>query len=166
MATIGKNMQKAIGEQVNAELYSAYLYLAMAGYFEAENLPGMAAWMRIQWQEEIGHAMKFIHYVQERAGTVKLAAIAQPPSQWDSPLAVFEAAYEHEQMVTQRIHDLANLSAKEKDLASATFLQWYIAEQIEEEAQTDRIVQALKKAKDGGALLMLDHYLGQRKSGA
>jgi ferritin len=167
MATISKNMQKAIAEQTNAELYSAYLYLAMAGYFEGENLPGMAAWMRIQWQEEIGHAMKFIRYVQERAGAVKLAGIAQPPSSWDSPLAAFEAAYAHEQKVTQSIHELVNLSSKEKDLASVNFLQWYVSEQVEEESQTDRIVQALRKAgKEGGAVLMLDHHLGQRKSGA
>jgi ferritin len=156
MATIGKNMQKAIGEQVNAELYSAYLYLAMAGDFETKNLPGMASWMRVQWQEEIGHAMKFLHFVHERGGHVNLAAIEAPPAEWDSPLAAFEAAYGHEQKVTARIYDLVNLATKEKDLASLNFLQWYVNEQVEEEAQTDRIVK----------MLMLDHHLGQRKSGS
>ncbi len=165
MAMIGKNMQKAIGEQINRELYSAYLYLAMAGDLERKNLPGMAAWMRVQWQEEIGHGMKFLKFITERGGHVKLQAIAEPPEEWASPLAAFEAAYEHEQMVTAHIHDLANLATKEKDLASLNFLQWYINEQVEEESQTNQIVQVLRMAaKAPGALMMLDHKLGERKA--
>lgn len=167
MATVSKGMQKAIGEQVNAELYSAYLYLAMAGDFERQNLPGMAGWMRVQWQEEIAHAMKFLHFVHERGGAVKLAAIAEPPAQWDSPLGAFEAAYEHETQVTTRIGELVNLATKEKDHASVNFLQWYVAEQVEEEATADRIVQTLRQAgKTPGAVLMIDHHLGQRKAGS
>lgn len=166
MATISKPMQTAIGKQINAELYSAYMYLSMAGDFESKNLPGLAAWMRVQWQEEINHALKFFDFVHARGGQVKLQAIDAPPAQWDSPLAAFKAAYEHEKSVTARIHELVNLAAKEKDHASANFLQWYVAEQVEEEASTDRIVRTLTLAGDStGALLMLDHQLGKRKAG-
>ncbi len=160
---ISKKMEKAINEQINAEAYSAYLYLSMAAYFEAQNLPGLASWMRIQTQEETAHALKFFDFVNERRGRVVLKAIDQPPKEWESPLVAFEAAFEHEQMVTGRINDLVNLAVQEKDHATNAFLQWFVNEQVEEETSVDTIVQMLKMGeKAPGAMFMIDRELGQR----
>jgi len=160
---ISKKMEKALNEQINAEVYSAYLYLSMAAYFEAENLPGLASWMRIQTQEETVHALKFFDFVNERRGRVVLKAIDQPPKEWESPLAAFEASFEHEQMVTGRINDLVNLAVQEKDHATNAFLQWFVNEQVEEETSVDTIVQMLKMGqKAPGAMFMIDRELGQR----
>jgi len=160
---LSKAMEKALNEQLNAELYSAYLYLSMAAWFESQNLPGFATWMRIQNREETGHAMKFFGFVTERRGRVTLQAIEAPAKDWKSPLAAFEAALEHEQYITGRIGELVNLAIKEKDHATNAFLQWFVNEQVEEEASVDKIVQKLKMAeKAPGALLMLDHELGKR----
>jgi ferritin len=160
---ISKKMEKALNEQINAEVYSAYLYLSMVAYFEAENLPGLANWMRIQTQEETVHALKFFDFVNERRGRVILKAIDQPPKEWESPLAAFEAAFEHEQMVTGRINDLVNLAVQEKDHATNAFLQWFVNEQVEEETSVDTIVQMLKMGqKAPGAMFMIDRELGQR----
>jgi ferritin len=156
-------MEKALNEQLNAELYSAYLYLAMSAWFESQNLPGFAAWMRIQDREETTHAMKFFKFVAERRGRVVLKAIEEPAKDWKSPLAAFEAALEHERYITGRIGDLVNLAVEEKDHATNAFLQWFVNEQVEEEATADSIIQKLKMAeKAPGAMLMLDHELGQR----
>lgn len=160
---ISKKMEQDLNDQINAELYSAYLYLSMAAYFEATNLPGFAGWMRVQTQEELMHAMKFYDYVNERDGRVSLKSIAGPPTEWESPLAVFEATYKHEQAVTGRINDLVDLAVKEKDHTTNTFLQWFVTEQVEEEQSADEIVQKLKKIADApGAMYMLDNELGQR----
>ena len=161
---LSKKMEKALNEQLNAELYSAYLYLAMSAWFESQNLPGFASWMKIQVREENAHAMKFFEFIHERRGRVLLKAIKEPGKEWDSPLAAFEAALEHEQHITGRINDLMNLAAAEKDHATAVLLQWFVKEQVEEEASADRIVQVLKMAANApGALLMLDHQMGERK---
>jgi ferritin len=160
---ISKKMEKALNEQINAEMYSAYLYLAMAAYFESENLGGLANWMRIQVQEETAHAMKFFDFINERRGRVVLKAIDQPAKEWKSPLAAFEASFEHEQMITGRINDLANLAIQEKDHATNAFLQWFVNEQVEEETSVDKVIQMLKMAdKAPGALLMIDRELGRR----
>jgi ferritin len=160
---IGKKMQDALNEQVNAELYSAYLYLAMEAYFESVNLPGCANWMRVQTQEEVSHAMKIYDYVNERGGRVTLKPIAGPPAEWKSPLAVFEAAYKHEQKVTSLINDLVNLAIEEKDHAANMFLQWFVNEQVEEEKNAEEIVQKLKLMADApGAMYMLDNEMAQR----
>jgi len=160
---IGEKMQSAINDQINAELHSAYLYLSMVAYFESENLPGFAAWMRCQAQEEDFHAMKFFDYVNERGGRVLLQPIEGPGTEWDSPLAVFEAAYAHEQYITGRINDLVKIARAESDTASEIFLQWYVSEQVEEEAHADGIVQKLKRLADApGGVFMLDQQLGQR----
>jgi len=160
---LSKKMEKALNEQLNAELYSAYLYLAMSAWFESQNLPGFAAWMRIQDREETIHAMKFFKFVAERRGRVALKAIEEPAKDWKSPLAAFEAALEHEQYITGRIGDLVNLAVEEKDHATNAFLQWFVNEQVEEEATADGIIQKLRMAeKAPGAMLMLDHELGQR----
>ena len=158
-----KKMEKALNEQLNAELYSAYLYLAMSAWFESQNLPGLAGWMRIQHREETSHAMKFFKFVAERRGRVTLSAIEEPAKEWKSPLAAFEAAFEHEQYITGRIGDLVNLASAEKDHATSTFLQWFVNEQVEEESSVDSIIQKLKMAeKAPAAMLMLDQVLGQR----
>ena len=124
---ISKKMEKALNDQVNAELYSAYLYLSMESYFKSLNLNGCANWMRVQTQEEISHAMKIYDFVNERGGRALLKGIEGPPTKWKSPLAVFEAAYAHEQKVTGLINNLVDLAIKEKDHATNSFLQWFAA---------------------------------------
>lgn len=161
-----KKVQDALNDQLNAELYSGYLYLAMSAYFEGTNLPGFGHWMRVQGQEELGHAMRFYDYICERRGAVALKAVNAPPAQWASPLAAFEDAYAHEQEVTRRIHFLLATAAAQKDPATQAFLQWFVNEQVEEEASADAIVQKLKLAGDSaGALLMLDKALSERGRG-
>jgi len=158
-----EKMQDALNQQVNAEFYSAYLYLAMEAYFKSLNLPGFANWMRVQTQEELLHAMKIYDYVNQRSGRVTLKVIKQPQSEWSSPLAAFEAAYKHEQTVTALINDLVNLAVKEKDHATGTFLQWFVNEQVEEEASANDVVQKLKMTdKAPGGRFLIDQQLGQR----
>ena len=160
---ISKTMSDAINKQINAELYSSYLYLSMAAYFESINLPGAAHWMNIQVQEELGHAVKLFNFVNERRGRVVLTGIEGPPSKWDSPMVAFEAVLEHEQKVTALINNLADLAVTEKDHASGIFLQWFVTEQVEEESSADAIIQKMKLAGDApGALLMLDQELAAR----
>ena len=160
---IKEKIKDAINKQINAEMYSAYLYLSMSAYFESINLKGFASWMKAQAQEEMVHAMKFYDYVNERGGRVLLTAIEAPPTQWDSPLAVFEYTYQHEQKVTGLINTLVNLANSESDHATHNFLQWFVGEQVEEESSADEIVQKLKLVgNDGGGLFMLDQEQGQR----
>jgi ferritin len=156
-------MEKALNEQINAELFSSYLYLSMATYFDSINLTGFSNWMKIQAQEELTHAAKLISFVSERGGRVRLAAIDAPPTEWDSPLAAFEATYEHEGKVTDLINKLVDLSLELSDHAANQFLQWFVAEQVEEEASADEIVQQLRLVKgEGQGLFMIDRELGQR----
>jgi ferritin len=160
---ISKKMQDALNEQVNAEFYSAYLYLSMVAYFESINLPGFATWMRVQTQEEVMHAMKIYDYVIERGGRITLKSIAEPQAEWKSPLAAFEAAYGHEQKVTGLINELVNLAIEEKDHAANMFLQWFVNEQVEEENTADTVVQKLKLMADApGGMYMLDNEMAQR----
>ncbi|MCG3177958.1 MAG: Bacterial non-heme ferritin [Phycisphaerae bacterium] len=160
-------MAKALNEQINAELYSSYLYLAMSAYFQGENLTGFAKWMRVQADEERMHAMKFYDYVLARGGTVKLTAIEAPPASWKNALDVFKAVYEHELKVSALINDLSSLSQHEKDHASHATLEWFVTEQVEEEATADNIVKQLKLAGSApGALFILDRELGARAPSA
>jgi ferritin len=160
---INDKIQEAFNKQINAELYSAYLYLSMAAYFESINLRGFANWMRCQVQEEIVHGIKFNDFIVGRGGRVTLAHIEGPPTNWASPLNAFEDAYRHEQKVTGLINDLVNLAMEEKDHASNAFLQWFVTEQVEEEASADGVVQKLKLAGDqGGGLFMIDQELAAR----
>ncbi len=160
---ITQKMQNAINEQINAELYSSYLYLAMSSYFEEINLKGMSHWMNIQAQEEIAHTMKFFNYIYDRGGKVTLKAIKAPPNNWSSALEVFEEAYNHECKVSSLIHDLVHMAEKEKDYASSSFLQWYVTEQIEEEASALEIVDKLKEIKnDKAGLFFIDSELSKR----
>ena len=160
---IKAKIQDALNKQLNAELYSSYLYLSMAAYFESVNLKGFANWMLAQTREELVHAMKFYDYTHERAGRVNLTSISAPSAQWDSPLAAFEQVYEHEQKVTGLINDLVTLAVSEADQATNNFLQWFVAEQVEEESSADEIVQKLRLlGEDRSELSMLDQKLGQR----
>jgi ferritin len=160
---ISKRIEDAFNKQINAELYSSYLYLAMSAYFESVNLKGFANWMRCQAQEEIVHAMKFYDFLFERGGTARLTAIEGPPTAWDSPVHAFEEAYRHEQKVTSLINDRVDLAVQERDHAANNFLQWFVAEQVEEESSADGVIQSLKLAgNQGGGLFMIDRELGQR----
>ncbi len=160
---ISKKMEDALNEQVNAELYSSYLYLSMESYFKSQNVNGFANWMRIQTQEEVMHATKIYDFINERGGRVILKTIEGPPTEWDSTLAVFKAVYEHEQKVTGLINDLVDLAIKEKDHATNSFLQWFVNEQVEEESTADEIVQQLKMMENApGGIFMFDRELGQR----
>jgi len=163
---IDGRMQEALNKHINAELYSSYLYLSMSAHFQSVNLTGFAHWMRVQAREELAHATKFYDHVLERGGTVNLQPVEAPPSRWDSPLAAFEDAYRHEQKVTGLINQLVDDAVQTRDHATNNFLQWFVSEQVEEEAAADAIVQKLKLVGDApGGLLMIDHHLGERASG-
>ena len=156
-------IQDAFNEQLNAELYSSYLYLSMSAYFDSRNLAGTANWMRIQAREELTHAMKFVDFINDRDGRVLLLQVEAPKTEWTSPLDAFEDALAHERKVTGLINDLVDLSLGEKDHASNTFLQWFVTEQVEEESTAKTIVDKLKLIGDNPvALYMLDGELGQR----
>jgi len=158
------SVQDIINKQIQAELYSAYLYLSMAAWCNDQNLTGMAHWLKVQAKEEVEHAMKFYHHLEERSAKIELKAIEAPPKEWKSPLEVFQAAYGHEQKVTGMIYDIVNLAQKEGDHAAAVMCQWFVTEQVEEEAQTWAIVEKLKMAGESkGALMQIDHQLGKRE---
>lgn len=160
---IDAKMEKAINDQIVAEMYSAYLYLSMSAYFEGQGLKGMAAWMRVQFQEEQMHAFKMFDYVCERGGSVRLGAIDAPPAKWSSPLDVFERTLAHEQLVTGLINKLVDLAHQLSDHATDNFLRWFVTEQVEEESTADAIRQQLKLiGENGQGLLMLDRELGAR----
>jgi ferritin len=160
---LSKKIEDALNEQINAEFYSAYLYLAMAAYFESVNLHGFAHWMKCQTKEEYDHAMKMFDFLNQCGNRVVLKNISEPPVAWDSPLAVFEATYKHEQAVTARIAALVNLAVVEKDHAAANFLQWFVKEQVEEEASAADVVQKLKMTADSTTgQLFIDSELGKR----
>ena len=160
---LSETMQNKFNEQVNAEFYSAYLYLSMVAYFESINLSGFAAWMVAQSQEEVVHAMKIFNHIIERGGRVVLGNIDTPPSEWSSTSHAFESAYAHEKKVTGLINKLVDTAIRENDYASNIFLQWFVIEQVEEEKSVDEIIQKLKLAGDSpNALFMLDREMGGR----
>lgn len=164
---LNPKVQEAFNKQLNAELASGYLYLSMAAHFEAQNFQGVAGWLRAQAREELGHAMKFYDFINDRDGRVTLAAIGAPPTQWKSPLDAFEDAYRHEVAVSGMIDDLVNLALAEKDYMAKTFLDWFVSEQVEEEANVLLIVDKLKLVGDEGlGLFMMDNELGQRAGGS
>lgn len=160
---LSTKMQAAFNEQIKNELNSAYIYLGMAAYFENQSLPGFAHWMRIQTQEELFHASKFFDFVYERDGEVDLFALDQPSVTYDSPLAAFQAAYQHEQFISGTINDLYALAMEEKDFGSRPLLHWFIEEQVEEEASAKEIIDQLRLVSDSKmGLYMLDKQLGAR----
>jgi ferritin len=160
---LSPRLGETFNRQINAELFSSYLYLSMAAYFEANDLKGMAHWMRIQASEENGHAMRIFDYVNDRDARATLAPIEGPKTEWQSPLEVFEDAYKHELKISGLINDLMNLAGMEKDGASHDFLEWFVREQVEEEAAAKLIVAQLKMAGPSGlGLYLIDQQLGQR----
>jgi ferritin len=160
---ISNKMTEAINKQINSELYSAYLYLAMSAEAELKGYKGTAKWFQVQFQEEMGHAMKLKSYLLEQGSEVELGAIAKPAVGYKSLLAMFEATLKHEQSITRSINGLMDAAVKEKDYATQILLQWYITEQVEEEANDNDIIVMLKMAGSStGALLMLDKQLGKR----
>jgi len=160
---ISKKIEDGFNNQIAAEFYSAHLYLAMAAYLESIDLPGFANWMRIQFQEEEFHAHKMFDYVIERDGRAALKGFEAPPFEWKSPLDVFETAYSHEQKVTGMINNLVDIAIEEKDHASNIFLQWFVNEQVEEEASAKSIIQQLKLLGESKAgLFQVDREMGQR----
>ncbi len=160
-----KKMQAALNEQLNAELYSAYVYLAMCAYFEDANLLGFANWMRIQAHEELAHGLKFYTYINDRDGRVELGAIKAPPKKWGGPLPAFQAAYAHEQEITRRIDKLMDRAIAEGDHATQIFLQWFVSEQVEELATTNAVIEKLKMIGNSpSGLFLIDHELSQRAS--
>ncbi len=160
---MNKKVEAAFNEQVNAELYSSYLYLSMAAYFQEKGLKGMAHWMLAQGKEENMHGMKFFNFIVDRGGKVVLVKIDAPQVDWDSPLDVFEHVCKHEKHVTDLINELVDLSIKEKDHASSNFLQWFVNEQVEEEASAQEVRDKLRLVKDNPvAIFMVDRELGER----
>ena len=159
---LSEQMANALNDQVKWELWSGYLYLSMSAYFEDKGLPGFAQWMKNQAGEELFHAMKMYDYINEGGGRAVLQTIEAPQSEWESPLAVFEDGLEHEGVVTTKINALMDLAHELKDHATANFLQWYIAEQVEEEANFSDVVGKLRMVGDGGGMYMMDKELGTR----
>ena len=154
----------AINEQINAEQYSALMYLSMSAWLQDKGLPGFANWMYIQYQEELTHANKFFNYVNERGGKVTLKAIEQMPTEWAGVIEVFEATLEHEQKVTALIDNLVDVAISERDHASQSFLQWFVDEQVEEEANVTEILDTLKLINgQGNGIFMLDREMRTRK---
>ena len=160
---LSKTMQDTLNEQINKELYSAYLYLSMSAYFESVNLPGSAKWMRVQHDEERVHALKFFDYVNDRDGRVTLKVIDQPPADFASPLAVWEMVLEHEKKVTGLIYKLYEQAVKENDYATQSLLKWFIDEQVEEEKNVTLMLERFKQAGNQPAtLLLFDSHFTKR----
>jgi ferritin len=164
---LSKKLEDALNKQVNEEIFSAYLYLSMSAYFHHLNLDGFAAWMKVQAQEEMSHAMKFFGFLNEMGGRISLLAVKEPEKNWKSPLAAFTAVSRHEQYITGCIDGLYRLAGSEKSNPTQIMLQWFIKEQVEEEATAAKIVFKLSQIKDSvGGLWILDKELGGRQGGS
>lgn len=160
---INARLEEVINKQINAELYSAYLYLSMAAYFESVNLPGFANWMRVQFEEEQFHGLKFFSYLISRGGRVKLEAIEVPKFEWKSAIEVFEETLEHEKHVTALLNNIAEVAEEEKDRATRNLMVWFIDEQVEEESNAEKIINELKMiGGEGHGMLMLDREFATR----
>jgi len=160
---LSDKMTKELNKQINAEFWSAYLYLSMTAYFEGKNLPGFAKWMSIQYQEETTHALKLFKYVYERGGKVELQSIDSVKTVWKDEIEIFQDTLGHERKVTALINNLVNIAIEEKDHATNNMLQWFVSEQVEEEASVEEILDQLKMLEGNKhGLLMLDRELKQR----
>ncbi|MFV0590999.1 MAG: ferritin [Draconibacterium sp.] len=159
-----EKMLNALNEQINAEQYSAFLYLSMSAWFQDKGLPGFANWMYVQYQEELTHANKFFSYVNERGGKVVLKGIDQMPTTWSGIIDIYEATLKHEQHVTALIDNLVDVALDQKDHAAQSFLQWFVDEQVEEEANVTEILDTLKLIDgQGNGIFMLDREMRSRK---
>ena len=160
---ISEKMESELNEQVNKEFYSAYLYLAMAAYCTQIGLPGFAHWMRLQYEEENMHVTKMYDYILDQGGEIHLKQIEEPAKEFGTPLEIFEQTLEHEQFITLSINNLMGLAIEERDYATQTFLQWYVSEQVEEEANVNDILNPLRMVgEDKGGLMMIDQNLSNR----
>jgi ferritin len=167
MPRISQTVQDALNDQVNRELASAYVYLAMSAWADQQNLKGAAAWLRIQWEEELQHATKIVDYIAERGGRIRLKAVAEPPSEYKDLLNVFREVLRHEEEVTTAINELYDIAAAEKDYATQTLLDWYVNEQVEEENAPAEIISMLELAGDSpSGLLLVDRQLAGRPRGS
>ena len=164
-SAVSEPMRAAFNDQIQAELASAYLYLALSAHIERQNLKGFAGWLRSQWEEELAHALKLYDFLLQRDAAVELKALVKPTFTAESPLEVFELVLAHEQFITSRINDLYTLALKENDYASQTLLQWFITEQLEEEESARDIMEDLRLVGDSGAsLFLLDREMGARRA--
>jgi ferritin len=160
---LSEKMTDALNNQLNKEIYSAYLYMSMSAYSSYSGLKGFANWFIVQYQEEMAHAMKIYDYIDSQGQQVKLISINQPPTEFESPQDMFEKTLKHEQFVTKSINDLVDLAILEKDHATNIFLQWFVTEQIEEEGNDNEIISRLRiVGEDGNGLLMVDKELSAR----
>jgi len=161
---LSSKVEKALNLQLNAEMYSAYLYLSMSAFCASRNLSGFANWMRVQFEEEQAHALKLYQYILDRDGRVILSTIETPPYEWKDIIDVFEKVQDHEGTVTASINNLLDLALEEKDHATATMLQWFVTEQVEEEANVSDLLDQLKLVEGKGAgLFMLDREAKSRQ---
>ncbi len=161
---LNNKIEKALNEQINKELFSSYLYLAMAQWFESKSLRGFAHWLTMQHDEEHEHANKIIKYVNDRGGRVILQPIKGPKTEWSSPLEAFQETSKHEQFISQSIHEVLDLAIKENDHPTQSFLKWFVDEQVEEEANAQEIVDHLKMLGDAKhGIFMMDRQLAERK---
>jgi ferritin len=164
---LSKKIETSLNEQLNAEMYSSYLYLSMNAFFKSINLDGFANWMQAQAQEELMHAMKFYDFINQRGGRVVLSQIEAPPIEWSSPVEVFEETLKHEQKVTGLINGLVEIALAEHDHATNIFLQWFVTEQVEEEESVGNVLQQLMLLGDEkNGLFMIDRELAKRTAPA
>jgi ferritin len=160
---LNDRIEKALNDQANLEFTSSYLYLSMAMWFDSKNWKGFSHWMRVQAQEENAHATKLLEFIAGRGGTVKLAAIPAPRTEWSSVVDAFSETHKHEQEITASIHAMFAMARKESDFTTESFLKWYLDEQVEEEAQVLEILDNVRNFGDAkGALFMLDRQLAKR----
>ncbi len=161
---IKEKILKILNKQINEELYSSYLYLSMSTYFSSLNYDGFAKWMRLQSQEENEHGMKIYDYILQRDGKIVLSKIETPKALWKSPLEVFQETLKHEQHISACINNIVDLATQEKDHATTQFFQWFVAEQVEEEANASNILEKMKMVGDNkSGLFMLDREMGHRQ---
>ena len=161
---LSEKLQQALNDQLNSEFYAAYTYLSLAAYFEDLDLNGFSHWMKIQYQEELMHAEKVYAFINDRDGRVKLQVVAAPPSEWDSPLAAFKFALQSERALSGRIYSVVDEALAERDHATHTFMQWFVNEQVEEEAIIRDIVSDLERIADSrDGLFLMDRDLAGRK---
>lgn len=160
---ISDKMCKALNNQINAEVFSSYLYLSMSSWFSERSLSGFASWMRVQAQEELSHGMKIYDYILERGGKIELGAIDQPESVWKAPVEVVEEVAKHEAKVTGLVNDLVDVALDERDHAANIFLQWFVSEQVEEEATVGEVLERMKMVDgNSGGMFAMDMELGKR----
>lgn len=160
---VNPKVEKIMNEQIKHEMESFYIYMSMAAYFHAENLDGMAHWMRSQAHEEMVHAMKFFDHINDRGGKVKLMDLKQLKTEWSSPLEAWEDAYEHEQFISGKINEIMSVVREEKDYPAEPLADWFVNEQIEEEANTSKIAAEMQRIENSkGGLFMMDRELGNR----